>query len=68
MTSTQGNKKSNCLDKHENDLIKPNEYTLDLFVLTLFYVDILDSQLSAKNISTGHHWHENYHTIQITSI
>ena len=48
------------------DLITPNEYTFDLLPLTLFSVNILDSQISANNVSAGLHQHEKSHIIQNT--
>ena len=68
MTSTHGNKKSNRLVKPANDIITPNEYTLDMLPLTLFSVDILYSQISANNVFAGWCQHENFHMIQITSL
>ena len=62
MTSTH-EKKINNLGKPENNLIIPNKYTLDLLPLSLFYVDILDSQTSANIFSAGKHQREKYHMI-----
>ena len=41
-------KNRNCLGIPENYLITPNEYTLNLLPLSPFYVDILDSKISAN--------------------
>ena len=60
-----GKQKYNFKGKPANDLIIPNEYTFDLIPLPLFYVDILDSQISAHIFYVGQHWHEKYHIIQI---
>ena len=59
MTSMQVNKKSNFSEKHADNIITPNEYILDILPLPLFYVDILDSQISANNVSAGRCQHEN---------
>ena len=40
MTSTQGNKQNNHLDKPSYYLIKPNECTLDIIPSSLFFVGI----------------------------
>ena len=44
MTSMQVNKKSHGLVKTADDLITPNEYTLDIIPLPIFSVDIYDSE------------------------
>ena len=64
----QGNKNSISLGKPTDDLITPNEYTFYLLHLILFYVDILDSQISASNVYTGRCHHENFHMIHIMSL
>ena len=68
MTSTQVNKKRNHLGKPEYYIITLNEYILDLLHSPLFYVDILDSKIPDKNVSSGWHRNENSHMIHITSI
>ena len=55
-------------EKLEDDIITPNEYTLDLITSPLFYVDILYLQISSNNVSAGRCQHKNYHMIQITSL
>ena len=67
MTSMQVNKNSNHLGKSTDNLIKPNKYKLDMILLTIFSVGILDSKISANNVSTGQCQNENFHMIQITS-
>ena len=64
----QGNKNRNRLGKLADYLITPYYYTLDLLPSPLFSVDILDSQTSAHNVSTGRCQSENSHMIQITSL
>ena len=63
-----GIQKINHLGKPAGDIITPNEYTLDMIPSPLFYVDILDSQISDNNVSAVRSWHENSHIIQITSL
>ena len=59
---------TNRMSKPADDIIMPNEYTLDLLPSPLFSGDFLDSQISANNISAGRPWRENSHMIQITSL
>ena len=63
-----GGVNKNCLEKPADDIITPNEYTFNLLLLTLFSIDILDSQILANNVSAGRHRHENYHMILIESL
>ena len=51
--------KSNHLGKSINGLIVPNEYKLDLITSPILFVDILDSQISANNVSAGLRQREN---------
>ena len=53
----QGNKKRKVLGKTADDLITPNEYTLDLLPSSLFSVDILDKKILANNIPVGRYQH-----------
>ena len=63
-----GNQQNLFLGKPADDLITRNEYTLDLLPLPIFYVAILDSQISANNVSTGWCQYENFHMTQIMSL
>ena len=68
MTSIQGNKKIHCLGQDVDIIITPNEYTLDMIASPLFSVHILNSQISANNVSAGRFQHENSHMIHIMSL